>query len=57
MTTTKLNSYLVINNMHELDQIDIFNDFDAREAVIREMAERELWDSVETVPEDLLEDF
>jgi hypothetical protein len=53
----KLNSYLVINNMHELDNIDIFNDFDAREAVIREMAERELWDSVESVPEDLLEDF
>ena len=53
----KLNSYLVINNMHELDHIDIFNDFDAREAVIREMAERELWDSVESVPEDLLEDF
>ncbi len=37
--------------------IDIFDNPEARESVIREMAEQELWDSVETVPEDLLADF
>ena len=39
------------------EDIDIFNDYEARESIIREMAEQELWDSVESVPEDLLEDF
>lgn len=39
------------------EDIDIFGDYEARESIIREMAEQELWDSVESVPEDLLEDF
>ena len=28
-----------------------------RESILREAAEQVLWDSVETVPEELLEDF
>jgi len=39
------------------EDIDIFSDYEARESIIREMAEQELWDSKESVPEDLLEDF
>ena len=39
------------------EDIDIFDNYEARESIIREMAEEELWDSVESVPMDLLEDF
>lgn len=44
-------------NMYYETNDDIFNDYDLRESIIREMAEQELWDSVETVPEDLLAGF
>jgi hypothetical protein len=44
-------------NMYYENNDDIFNDYDLRESIIREMAEQELWDSVETVPEDLLAGF
>lgn len=36
---------------------DIFNNYDLRESIIRDMSEQELWDSPETVPEDLLADY
>lgn len=44
-------------NMYYETNDDIFNNYEARESIIREMAEQELWDSVESVPMDLLEDF
>jgi len=36
---------------------DIFNDYELRESIIREMSEQELWETPETLPEDLLADF
>ena len=36
---------------------DIFGDYELRESIIREMSEQELWETPETLPEDLLEDF
>ena len=36
---------------------DIFNDYDLRESIIREMSEQELWETPETLPEDLLAQF
>ena len=44
-------------NMYYESNDDIFNNYEVRESIIREMAEQELWDSVESVPEDLLEHF
>jgi len=36
---------------------DIFNDYELRESIIREMSEQELWETPETLPEDLLAGF
>ena len=36
---------------------DIFGDYELRESIIREMSEQELWETPETLPEDLLADF
>lgn len=44
-------------NMYYETNDDIFNNYELRESIIREMSEQELWDTPETLPEDLLADF
>jgi hypothetical protein len=44
-------------NAFDFENVDVFDNYELRENIIREMAEQQLWDSVETVPEDLLEDY
>jgi hypothetical protein len=42
---------------YSIDNDSIFNNYDLRESIIREMSEQELWDTFETVPEDLLANY
>ena len=61
--TTKLQSKwkILILEQYNFDmgnfEGDWADDPAVRESILREAAEQVLWDSVETVPEDLLEDF
>jgi len=65
-TFTKSNSSTEINTANIMEQYnfdmgnfegDWTDDPAVRESILREAAEQVLWDSVETVPDELLEDF
>ena len=49
---------VTLNNMDQYNYEGDWTDDPAnRESILREAAEQVLWDSIETVPEDLLADY